>query len=58
MFFNAHALWANVTDSLNSLPDMPILGFSNTAENRYDIKNMDKWEHIYLIEWKTLWEKE
>ena len=44
----------------NPLPDIPILDSSNSAANKdnYDVKNMDKQGYIYLIEWKTLWEKE
>ena len=34
---------------------MPILGFSNSAADK-DI--MDKWGYNYMIEQKTLWEKE
>ena len=38
---------------------MPILGSSNSASNeRHDVKNMDEWGYSYLIEEKTLWEKE
>ena len=39
--------------SINRLPDMPVLGFSNSAENKkitYDVKKMDKWGYNYLIE--------
>ena len=37
---------------LNSLPDMPILGSSNSAanEDNYDVKNMYKWVYNYLTE--------
>ena len=27
----------------NPLPDMPILGSSNSATNKDDVKNIDKW---------------
>ena len=38
---------------------MPISGSSNSmAKKRRDVKNMDKWGYSYLIELKTLWEKE
>ena len=42
------------------LPHMPILGSSNSAakKKRYDVKNIDKWGCTFLIEYKTLWEKE
>ena len=36
---------------------MPILGSSNSAANK-DMKNMEIWRCIYLIEYKTLYEKE
>ena len=43
----------------NPLPQMPILGSTNSAENKdYDVKNMDQRGYNYLIESKTLWEKE
>ena len=43
---NQHfVVWKRV----NPLPDMSILGFSNTAANK-DMKNRDKWEYNYLIE--------
>ena len=34
------------------LPDMPILGFSNSSakKKRYDVKNMDKWDTIIQFE--------
>ena len=38
---------------LNSLPHLPILGFSNSAANKRHIKNMDKWGYNYVTEWKT-----
>ena len=37
---------------------MPILGSSSSAANRDMIKNMNKWVYNYLIELKTLWDKE
>ena len=38
---------------------MPTLGSSNSMANKdNDGKNMDKWGYSYLIEFKTLWEKE
>ena len=38
---------------------MPILGSSTSAVNKGMMsKNMDKWVYNYLIEEKTLWEKE
>ena len=40
----------------NPLPDMPILGFCNSAAKE-DVKNMDQWGYNYLTELKTLWEK-
>ena len=43
----------------NPLPDMPILGSSNSATNKDMIeRNVDKWGYNYVIEYKTLWEKE
>ena len=39
---------------LNPLPNMPVLGSSNSTAKRYDVKNMDKWGYSYLIELKTL----
>ena len=57
MFSKGFFLWV-----VNSLPDMPILGSSNSAakkkKKRYDVKNMDKWGYNYLTEEKTLWEEE
>ena len=29
---------------------MPIFGSSNSAANKDDVKNMDKWEYNFLIE--------
>ena len=44
---------------INPLPDMPILGSLNSAAKRDMMsENMDRWEYNYLIEQKTLWEKE
>ena len=39
----------------NPLPDMPSLGSSNKDMMS---RNMEKWGYNYLIEQKTLWEKE
>ena len=38
--------------SINPSPDMPVLDSSNSAANKdnYNVKNMDKWGYIYLIE--------
>ena len=34
----------------NPILHMPILGFSTSAANkRYDVKNIDKWGHNFLI---------
>ena len=43
----------------NPLPDMPILGSSNSGANKgnYDVKNRH-WRYRYMIELKTLWKKE
>ena len=41
----------------NTLPNLPILGFSNSASNK-DMTNMDKLRYNYLIELRILWEKE
>ena len=36
---------------LNPLPDISNLVFSSTEmQKRYDVKNIDKWGHNYLIE--------
>ena len=36
---------------INPLPDMPILGYSNSEnKDNYDVKNIDKWGYKYLIE--------
>ena len=44
---------------MNPLPDMLILGASSSMANKDMIsKNMNKWGYSYLIELKTLWEKE
>ena len=44
---------------INPLYDMPILGSPNSVANSDMMsKNMDKWGYNYLIEQKTLWEKE
>ena len=37
---------------------MPNLGPLKSAANKDDVKNMDKWEYDYLIEYKTMSEKE
>ena len=43
---------------VNPLPHMPILGSSNSAANeKNDVKNVDKWGCSFLIEEKTFWEK-
>ena len=34
----------------NPLPDMQILGFSNSEANKDDVKNMNKWVYNYLTE--------
>ena len=36
--------------ALDPLPDMLILTSSNSAANKYNVKNMDKWGYNYLIE--------
>ena len=37
---------------------MSKLSFSHLATNNDIVSNMNKWEYNYLIEKKTLWEKE
>ena len=47
------------TDDFNPLPDMPILGSSNSAANKDMMaKIWKKWGYNYLLKEKTLWEKE
>ena len=36
--------------NFNPLPHMPVLGSSNSAENKDDVKNIDKWGYNCLIE--------
>ena len=35
---------------INPLPHMPILGSSNSAANKDNVKNMDIWGYSYLTE--------
>ena len=37
----------------NPLPDMPVFGSSDSAANKVDVNNMDKWGFKYLIRVKT-----
>ena len=47
-----------IRSGVNPLPHMPILGSSNSAVNRYDVKNMDKWGYNYLIRVENMVGKE
>ena len=53
--FGALVFHKHILFYINPLPRMLMLDSSDSATNRYDVKNMNKWRYNYLR--KTLWEK-
>ena len=43
------SLFAEIQE-INPLPHMPILDSPNSAANKHDIKNIDKWGYNFLID--------